>query len=143
MRNLVYTLFIGMFIFTACKSGESISTNPASLQGDWEIMAMNGNEIPSQARNVHTLSFNTDGTVAGLAACNRFAGTYSAQEEGVVSMNSVSATKLECESDSEAYLDALTSASSFQVKGGNELMLTSSTNSGSLIFSKVGMEEEN
>lgn len=137
MKKLIYTLAIGLFAFTACKSGESVSTNPADLQGDWKIMAMNGNEIPMEARSMHTVSFNTDGTVAGLAACNRFAGTYTAQQEGMVSMNSVSATKLECESDSESYVSALSSASSFQVKGGDELMLTSSTSSGSLVFTKV------
>lgn len=134
---------IGIFAFTACKSGESVSTNPASLQGDWEIMAINGNEIPTDARDVHTVSFNTDGTVAGLAACNRFAGTYTAQQEGMVSLNDVSATKLECESNAEVFLNTLTSASSFQVKGGDELVLTSSTDSGTLVFTKVLMDEDN
>lgn len=143
MKKLIYTLAIGLFAFTACKSGESISTNPASLQGDWKIIAVNDSEIPASSRDVHTVSFNTDGTVAGLASCNRFAGTYTAQGEGMVSMNSVSATKLECETDSRQYLDILTSASSFQVKGGDELVLTSSTNSGTLVFSRVMMDEDN
>lgn len=143
MKKLIYTLVIGFFAFTACKSGESVSTNPASLQGDWQIMAINGTEVSSSARDAHTVSFNTDGTVAGLASCNRFAGTYTAQQDGMVSMNSVSATKVKCESDAQQYLNTLTSASSFQVKGGDELVLSSSTNSGSLVFTKVMMNEEN
>lgn len=139
MRNVTYTLMIGMvaLLFSACKSGESISTDPADLRGDWQIIAINDTEIPQQARANHTVSFNLDGTVAGLAACNRFAGTYSAREEGRVTLNSVSATKVECESETRQYVDALTSASSFQVMGGDELKLTSSTSSNTLLFSKV------
>jgi len=145
MKKYFHLLLVGLFMvgFSACKSGESISTNPASLQGDWKITAMNGNEIPSQMRDVHTISFNTDGTVAGLANCNRFAGTYSAQQEGgTVSMNNVSATKLDCESKSNGYLDALTSANSFQIKGENQLVLSSSGGSGQLVFTKEMSGEE-
>ena len=139
MKKTIYTLFIGILAIglSACKSGESVSKNPASLQGDWKVMAINGEEVSGQAQDNHTVSFNTDGTVAGVASCNRFAGEYSAQKKGQLSMNSVSATKLECESESTNYFDVLTSASSFRVIGGDELELTSSTSSNTLVFTKV------
>ena len=142
MKKVIYTFLIGIFAvgLAACKSGESVSMNPASIQGDWKIMAINGDQVDSQAQENHTISFNTDGTVAGLAACNRFAGKYSAQEEGRISMNGVSATKVKCDSESNNYLETLTSASSFRVMGGNELELTSSTNSNTLVFTRVMME---
>jgi heat shock protein HslJ len=142
MKKVLYALLLSLFAMnlSSCKSGESVSTSPGSLQGDWTILAVNGQEIPADSQDQHTVSFNTDGTVAGLAACNRFAGEYSAQEEGAVTMNGVSATKLECDSGSADFLSTLQSVNSFKITGGNQLELASS--SGNLIFSKVMMEGE-
>ncbi len=142
MKKVLYALLLSLFAMnlTSCKSGESVSTNPGSLQGDWKVLAVNGQEIPAGSQDQHTVSFNTDGTVAGLAACNRFAGEYSAQEEGSVTMNGFSATKLECDSGSSDYLSTLQSVNSFNITGGNQLELASS--SGNLTFSKVMAEGE-
>lgn len=141
MRKIIYTLFIGVFAiaFTACKGGESVSTDPASLQGDWVITAMNGQEVPSDE---YTVSFNLDGTVAGIAVCNRYAGSYEAQPEGVLSLSALGATKMQCESDTQSFLSAIQGVESFKVVGGDQLELTSAD--GTLVFSKVvtpGQEE--
>lgn len=133
-------LFVTVTAFTACSSSNKVSTNPADILGDWQLTSLNGNTDVS-GNPTYTLSFNTDGTVAGKASCNYFAGKYSAQEEGVVQLNSVSSTEVTCESNNmvDSYVNALKNASSFGVKGGNQLMLN--TGSEELVFSKVMKEK--
>lgn len=132
--NILLVLFT-VTAFVACSGANSLSTNPADLQGEWQLTSMNGTQ--AQMGSNYTVSFNTDGTVAGKADCNYFSGDYSAQEEGNVSMSAVSTTKMNCgsSSNSNSYLNSVSSASSFQVRGANTLTLN--TGSGELVFSRV------
>lgn len=136
--NILLAIFT-VTAFIACSGSNQLSTNPADIQGKWQLASMNGSEV--QMSESYTLSFNTDGTVAGKAGCNYFTGQYSAQKEGNVSMNSVSATKANCGSGSksESYLNSVSGAQSFQVQGGKTLTLN--TGSGELVFAKVMSSE--
>lgn len=137
--NILLVIFT-VTAFMACSGANQLSTNPADLQGEWQLTSMNGME--AQMGESFTVSFNTDGTVAGKAGCNYFSGEYSTMEEGNVSMNSVSTTKMNCgsNSNSNSYLNSISSASSFQVQGANTLTLN--TGSGELVFTKVMMGEQ-
>lgn len=141
MRKVTNILLIVFTVtaFMACSGANQLSTNPADIQGDWQLTSMDGNQV--QMSESYTLSFNTDGTVAGTADCNYFTGEYNAGEEGSVSMNSVSTTKVDCGSGSmsNSFLNAVSDAQSFQVRGNN--MLTLNTGAGELVFSKVMTEE--
>jgi heat shock protein HslJ len=141
MRKVTNILLIVFTVtaFMACSGANQLSTNPADIQGDWQLSSMNGTQV--QMSESYTVSFNTDGTVAGKADCNYFTGEYSASEEGSVSMNAVSTTKVKCSSNSKSnsYLNAVSGAESFQVRGNNTLTLN--TGSGELVFSKEMMEE--
>lgn len=135
--NILLVIFT-VTAFVACSGANSLSTNPADLQGEWQLSSMNDTQV--QMGSNYTVSFNTDGTVAGKADCNYFSGEYSAQEEGNVSMNAVSTTKMNCgsNSNSNSYLNSVSSSSSFQVRGANTLTLN--TGSGELVFSRVNPE---
>lgn len=137
--NILLVIFT-VTAFMACSGANKLSTNPADLQGKWQLSSMNGME--AQMGESYTVSFNTDGTVAGKAGCNYFTGEYNAMEEGNVSMNSVSKTKMNCgsNSNSNSYLNSVSSAQSFQVRGANTLTLN--TGSGELVFTKVMMGNE-
>lgn len=132
--NILLLIFT-ITAFVACSGANQLSTNPADLQGDWQLTSMDGSQV--QMSESYTVSFNTDGTVAGKADCNYFTGEYSASEEGSVSMNGVSTTKVNCSSNSmsNSYLKAVSGSQSFQVQGSNTLTLN--TGSGELVFSKV------
>lgn len=137
--NILLAIFT-VTALMACSGSNKLSTNPAEIQGDWQLTSMNGTE--AQMSESFTLSFNTDGTVAGKAGCNYFTGQYSTQQEGNLSMNSVSTTKVNCgsNSNSSSYLNSVSSAQSFGVRGGNTLVLN--TGSGELVFSKVMTSSE-
>ena len=132
--NILLVVFT-VTAFIACSGANQLSTNPADIQGDWQLSSMNGNQV--QMSESYTVSFNTDGTVAGKADCNYFTGQYNAGEEGSVSMNSVSTTKVKCGSNSmsDSYLNAVSGSDSFQVRGSNTLTLN--TGSGELVFTKA------
>ena len=136
--NILIAIFT-VTAFIACSGANQLSTNPADIQGDWQLTSMNGSEV--QMSENYTVSFNTDGTVAGKADCNYFTGQYNAGEEGSLSMNAVATTKVNCGSNSSSsdYLNAISGSQSFQVRGGNTLTLN--TGAGELVFSKVMMGE--
>lgn len=132
--NILLVIFT-VTAFVACSGANQLSTNPADLQGDWQLTTLDGSEV--QMSESYTVSFNTDGTVAGKADCNYFTGEYSSSEEGSLGLSSVSATKVNCESNSNSnsYLNSVTDAQSFEVRGENTLTLN--TGAGTLVFTKV------
>ncbi len=137
--NILLVVFT-VTAFIACSGANQLSTNPSDIQGDWQLSSMNGDQV--QMSESYTVSFNTDGTVAGKAGCNYFTGQYNAGEEGSVSMNSVSTTKIKCDSNSmsDSYLNAVSGSDSFQVRGSNTLTLN--TGSGELVFTKAMSDSE-
>ncbi len=142
MKKVTYlfALIITAVAFTACSGTKAVSTSPGAIQGDWELTSMNNNDMSGESN--YTLSFNTDGTVAGKANCNYFAGEYDAQQEGMVSFSGLSSTKATCQSgpDASEYISALKNTESFEVREGNRLILN--TANGQLIFNKSMMENE-
>lgn len=133
--------------FAACAGSGGVSTNPADIQGDWELTSIDGSQIePSGEDGSYTLSFNTDSTIAGRADCNYYAGTYtasSAEEQGQVNLEGVSTTKVNCgeQSQYDSFVQAVQNAQYFQVAGGNQLVL-SGGNTDKVIFNRVEAEEE-
>lgn len=132
--NILLVIFT-VTAFVACSGANQLSTNPAALQGDWQLTTLDGSQV--QMSESYTVSFNTDGTVAGKADCNYFTGEYSSSEGGSLGLSSVSTTKVKCESNSNSnsYLNSVTDAQSFEVRGENTLTLN--TGAGTLVFTKV------
>lgn len=83
MKNILKTLLpiVLALVAVSCKSNQE-TTRPAenSLLPDksqtWQLVALNGREIPRNAKTV-TLSFNPEAaSFRGTTACNTYAGTY-------------------------------------------------------------------
>lgn len=136
----LFAMVVTVIAFTACSGTKAVSTSPGAIQGDWNLVSMNDSNISNGTS--YTLSFNTDGTVAGKAGCNYFAGEYNAQQEGMVSFSKLSSTKATCKSGSKIgdYISALKNTETFEVRDANRLILN--TSDGQLVFSKNMMENE-
>ena len=81
---------------------------------------------------VITAIFGTDGTLAGLAGCNSYATTYTAQD-GLISVQPIATTMMACEDGMEleqVYLDILGSGETYHVVGKN---LTITAQDGSVL----------
>ncbi len=148
MKSVNYFLvIIAIYVFTSCAGSGSVSTNPADIQGDWQLTSLDGTKLqPSGEDAAYTISFNTDSTIAGRADCNYYAGTYtasSAEEQGRLNLESVSATKIKCGEQSryDEFIQSVQNAQSFQVAGGNQLVLSGS-DANKIVFSRTEAEEE-
>jgi heat shock protein HslJ len=69
--------------------------DPAELlQGEpWQVNDIDGNRVQDPARL--TLAFTVDGRVAGIAACNRYTGSYALSGEGL-RLSQLAATRMAC-----------------------------------------------
>jgi heat shock protein HslJ len=145
-RHLLLIVFTAC-AFAACSGGGNVSTNPADIQGEWELTSINGNEIqPTADDGAYTISFNPDSTIAGRADCNYYAGKYTAsqtEEQGSLNLEGVSTTKVECGEQSEfrTFVKSVINAESFQVAGGEQLVL-SSGNDNKVVFTRLEAEEQ-
>lgn len=129
--HLLLALFtvIGM---AACGTSGGISTNPGDMIGNWELQSVDGTQS-DQGDVEFTLSFNRDGTIAGVADCNRYAGQYSAAEGeedmGSLSIESFAATQVECPQQRNTdFVNLIENVNSFQVREGEQLVLNTSDN---------------
>jgi heat shock protein HslJ len=92
-RRLTIAMLIAVSMLAACNAAASpsggSSPSPASpsagssLTGQpWALSAVTGKtpafqgDVPAYQQPDYTITFNTDGTYAGTAACNQIAGTY-------------------------------------------------------------------
>lgn len=140
-------LVVIVFGISACKSSQQVSRSPGSIQGDWQLVNIqqgSGEQMQVANSDQYTLSFNTDGTVAGQADCKVFTGAYNAEMEGVLNINEFTSNKVNCSSDSYAtsYLTIAQEVNSFQVTGSNQMTLVAS-NGDQLMFTRVSDEMQN
>jgi heat shock protein HslJ len=93
-RRLTIAMLIAVSILAACNgaaspsagSSASAAASPSagsSLTGQpWALSAVTGKtpafqaDVPAYQQHDYTVTFNTDGTYSGTAACNQIAGTY-------------------------------------------------------------------
>lgn len=140
-NNILLVLFVAS-VFAACSGSGSLSTNPADIQGDWELATLNGEELQVSGDNgAYTLSFNSDSTIAGRADCNYYTGKYMTAEEGSLNLQNISTTQIDCGGNSEymSFVKSVMNSQSFQVEGGEQLVL--SGGDGKVIFNRTALEE--
>lgn len=97
MLRTVISIFI-LVIFTQCNSSKSTSDidKIEILEGSYYITHLSGIEVLD-----HNLTMNFDSieqSVSGYAGCNRYFGGYT-QDNEVLKMNNVAATKMYCQNE--------------------------------------------
>jgi len=95
------------------------------LQGEpWEVVELDGRALTDPARV--TLGFAADGKLAGLAACNRYFGSYALSGEGL-RLSPLGATRMACEpramEEERRFMEVAARVSGFAIAadGGLEL----------------------
>lgn len=114
-------LFIGLLL-PSCDSGTSVT--PTDVAWQLTSFRISDMQVPVLSPTSYTLRFNTDGTVNIKADCNLCNGGYQAQGSSL-RMGTLACTRAFCPppSFSDRYIAALSSATSFERRGG-ELMVT-------------------
>ncbi len=123
---LIVERYIGMEKDKSCEAGSGMS---AALQNTyWELVQLNGRDVPEMEREPSLVLNSRQGRVAGFSGCNRFSGTYKLSEERL-KFGPVVATKMACLDDGEvekSYLQALQQVRSWRVKGSTLDLLNES-----------------
>lgn len=105
-----------------------------ALVGSWPLATLDGMS-PPPGMSV-TLDIRADGTLGGVA-CNTYSASYTATEQGDLSVDAISATRMSCGDTADAfesaYFDALQGATGWgwQASGGGTLRLSGT---GDLVF---------
>ncbi len=113
--------------------------DPAELiQGEpWQVLEVDGRRVDDPTRL--TLSFSDDGRVAGIAACNRYAGRYALTGEGL-RLSQLAATRMACEpglmEEEQRFLSAadrirgfaLTREGSLELRDGTRVVMRAQRN---------------
>jgi heat shock protein HslJ len=73
MKRVLF-LAIVLVALAGCKSKQAAVSAPASLDGEWSIVEMNGNKLdPVETKQVMVFDMNNK-TISGNAGCNRISG---------------------------------------------------------------------
>lgn len=100
--------------------------DPAELLqgGPWEVVEIDGQAVADPARL--TLDFAPEGRLAGIAACNRYFGSYSLSGEGL-RLSPLGATKMACEpramEDEQRFMAAAARVTAFGIDADGRLVL--------------------
>jgi heat shock protein HslJ len=104
--------------------------NAVTEQGNWVLVAYGDMLNPSvvQPGTYVTINFNAvDGQVNGLAGCNNYFTSYTADDDGNLSINApIGASRMACETGMEQealYLSALETVSGYSLNESGELLI--------------------
>jgi len=81
-RGLTIAILIAVSMLAACNAAASPSVGSSLTGRPWALSAVTGKTpafqgvVPAKQQFDNTITFNTDGTYSGTAACNQIAGTY-------------------------------------------------------------------
>ncbi len=98
MKFFYALLCAGAMCLASCGSSRTATT--ADLSGDWNVVAVNGNDVvlTDDAEQPY-LSFDTaNGQISGMAGCNRVMGGFAvaAPADGKLSLGQMGATRMMC-----------------------------------------------
>ena len=133
MRNYVYSLVALTLILGCCckTSKKNVKSENLPLVGtQWNLVAIDGNEISAEFALRPFITFDSVGAVQGNLGCNTFFGTYEINKKHKMTLEYQGATKRLCQKmDIEKqFISALRKdINQYQIKG-NELILFSENN---------------
>jgi heat shock protein HslJ len=140
MRILVVA---GLLIASFCALGCATESGGDITGPTWRLVSITTQRpafqgiVPAEAMMNYTITFNDDGTFAAKADCNQVSGTYTIQNNSVLTIVPVASTLALCgeESLSDAYVAALAQAGSYTT-AENQLTITL-LDSGTLTFASA------
>lgn len=107
-----------------CRSYQKKTRRP--LAGtEWQLVQLDGQGVkPAEGRFTLTL-LTQENRVAGVAACNRIAGTYRAGEKNALDIGPLATTRMACPDPKreQAFVEALEATTHYEMDGPMLLLL--------------------
>jgi putative lipoprotein len=122
-----------MFTSVLGVSAQDATPTPAQgLEGStWRLISLGvpGGEAILEQDSEITLNFTADGAFEGHGGCNTYSGTATANDDGTITVNPITSTRMACESDpitaqEIGYLTALENAVQYRVAGDRLMIWT-------------------
>src|SRR6187455_741503 len=89
-KSLTIAIVLASSLLVACNAAASPSAGSSLTGKPWALFAMTGKTpafqgvVPADQQPDYTITFNTDGTYSGTAACNQIAGTYTTSGDSLM-----------------------------------------------------------
>lgn len=119
MLRTILAAVAGAALLAGCAGGSGAQGDPLAGTG-WLLDTLNGSPIMAEA--AVTLNFGTDGAVSGSDGCNQYSTTYTVSGSSLTISEPIATTRMACQDaimqQGSAYLKALGSAASYDIKGG-------------------------
>ncbi|MDR1623559.1 MAG: META domain-containing protein [Tannerellaceae bacterium] len=97
-RVLFLTIVLVGLVLVGCKSKKAAMSTLAGLDGEWNIVEMNGAKLnPDETKQLMVFDVNGK-TISGNAGCNRMSGKidYEASKEKGIRFSRIIATRMAC-----------------------------------------------
>jgi heat shock protein HslJ len=136
-RRLTSAILIAVSMLAACNAGSSLTGRP------WALSAVTGTApafqgvVSAYQQADYTITFNTDGTYSGTAACNQMAGTYKTSGNSLTITTGGSTLAFCPDSDFDSdfetiFAHSLTEAATYAVT--NDTLTVTLTDGGTMTF---------
>lgn len=101
MKSVFKTLMIAVLAIVAlqsCKSSQNMVQGTQSLQGEWNIIELNGSSlVPAEHQPFPYIGFNVSNkSIYGTSGCNRIMGSYQSLKPGKLSFGQMGMTMMMC-----------------------------------------------
>ncbi|MCC8089639.1 MAG: META domain-containing protein [Rikenellaceae bacterium] len=123
MKKFYYLTLIaaGIVIFGSCCACRA-TKSPSLTDDTWQLVELNGEPItilPEGNREKYTMTFGTDGRIAGLAECNRYFGSYELGENDALKISGTGSTRMACLDDNfeTEFLQILDKVANYRIDG--------------------------
>ena len=138
-RGLTIAILIAVSMLAACNAAASPSVGSSLTGRPWALSAVTGKTpafqgvVPAKQQFDNTITFNTDGTYSGTAACNQIAGTYKTSGNSLTITAGASTLAFCPDSDfGTIFAHSLTEAAKYAVT--NDTLTITLTDGGTMTF---------
>lgn len=119
MYRTLFTAIAALAFLAGCAGGPGAQGDPLAGTG-WLLDTLNGSPVLAEA--AVTLNFGADGALSGSDGCNQYNTTYTVSGSSLTIAQPIATTRMACPDpvmqQGSAYLEALGSAASYDLKSG-------------------------
>lgn len=130
LKSIIIALLCATVLVSCCSACRQRQKNAKPLKGtEWHLVQMEGKEM-TLPLNSFNLTLGEDGSIAGVAACNRLLGQYTVADNYAINLGQVGTTMMLCPENGElesAFTQLLGTITHYDIDGDKLLLLSNGT----------------
>ncbi len=130
IRTFLCALICAMVLVGCCSACRQRQKNAKPLKGtEWHLVQMEGKDM-NLPLNSFNLTLGQDGSISGVAACNRLLGQYTVADNYAINLGQVGTTMMLCPENGElenTFTQLLGSITHYDIDGDMLLLLSNGT----------------